>query len=619
MEAAEALRNAVGPTQFWDAIRRVLQSAGEIRPTVLGTALYHLIDAGVQVVVNLNYTRDFLDLVAPIFRVAGRQVRVIDRFHLGSFNFHELLHPPEGVVHVVYLHGFVDPLSTDEPGVVLDRKSYDEATLATAHYMHLLVRLFQDFTVISVGASWMDVPLRSAAAQAVFDFPIASRTHYAILPQTEDPNMDLWQERALVSSYSVRPLHYVVENRVDHSEAGRIIQAIATPQLLPNYGAPPTDEDLLHIADILDQWGDYEAAAQGDWMAINWQVLTDAVGWRSNDNLTPELWMALARIERHLRHFLWFYMPPTDKGRAFARSRLWDHVASLWSCLPPEDQTRIWDPQHMVLQGAKGASRAHSITNPGLFEFALGAYEVQYELDGIPISGEAEHWRSKLEGLCAYLPTSLLSRRVALAQRVWAQRTPDGVGLDYLDLRRSAAHAAWEALEAKIALDQLQAEFLSRVRTDSRKPREWGESARRLLLALGDDACGAARVAGCFRREVGAVVLSSFIAPLQQAERNLIAIHRRFVESSSRLQELSMLWWIYIGFLGVFCDKHRPVAADSREAFRWLTQRCGAPDVPGKELLTAIRGNSIPHWRKFHEPAADLVTEILDMLESGET
>jgi hypothetical protein len=100
------------------------------------------------------------------------------------------------------------------------------------------------------------------------------------------------------------------------------------------------------------------------------------------------------------------------------------------------------------------------------------------------------------------------------------------------------------------------------------------------------------------------------VASAQIAESNLLAIHERFRSSVSRRSELSMLWWIYTGLLAVFVDTRDETQAKAERAYEWLVQRCGKLESPKGHIFGAVTLNSIPHWRDYHQRAADLAMEL---------
>ena len=614
LEAAEALRCFAGPVAYGNAIREFVSTKVELNKNNLYESLRNLIKNRVRLVINFNYTPDVLNILRDI----DKKTRVIDRYHLGAWNHYQLLFPPSDTIHIIHLHGFIDPGIADFPSVVLDRKSYDEITLSSTYYNKLLRRLFQDFTVITVGLSWTDFFLRNAAAEIRYEFPIAMRTHYALLKH-DNPAKDMWLERGLISSYSVRSLYYK-----EYTEVGDVIKSIEELR-------PPNKElalsrkkaDIIELADRLDQLGDYESGMQSDWMASNWSDVKEMIEERivniTSDELSLEFWLAFARIERHLRHFLWFYLDPDPKVRSETRRSIWEKIANRYSEINDDDreffllsnikrldQLKYFKPENRVKFDIRG-----------FFEYAIGAYEVFYGLDNHQMSSISLDWRNMLESFQKKAPRSIIGRRIQLARIIWQKLPPQK---DLEKLRNDASICGWESLEAKIVLDQLQAEFLQRRPKSNKLPREWGNKQRQKIITLSEDAYSVARNAGCLRREVGSVILGSFVDSLPKAERNLIAIYERFVENGGRSKDIAMIWWIFIGLLAVYYDKRMKKRINNifiKEAIDWIELRCSKIVLPESRVIDALKQNSFKHWKGFHRQATLLAEGILNKISNN--
>jgi hypothetical protein len=604
VESAEALRNLIGSVPFWNAVRTFVASDAPIEKSTISEGVNNLIDAGMRLIISLNYTPDLLIAIARANSM-NKKVRIIDRSNLPSWNYQPLFYPPGDAIHVIYIHGKVDEKGTGEPTAVLDRKGYDSATLSSTHYSDLWRRLFQDFSVITLGLSWTDVPIRNAAAEVQFNNPISARQHYAIFPQ-EELLQDMWKERGMINSYSVRPLFYTVKDH-DYSQAGLILTEIAKEIRPESFIDPIPPTQLVKMAEQLDQLGDFESGVQSDWMSSKWVQARNAIANFSEKDLTPQTWLALAKIERHLRHFLWFYLSPEERGKV--RKELWLKVSELWLHLPRADKEMLWNFDRI---NKYSISLQHGVdyispNDRGLLEFGLGAFEVSFARSDNELPESVTVWRNQFLSL-EVNPDSLWGKRTTIAKTLWSSTSKTKSDLE--ELRKIAGLSRWEGIEAKIVLDIFQSEFSRSAEEFPRFPREWGDSTKRNLLPLYNDAYAVSRTAGCLRREVGAVVQGSFVIPLQEAERNLIAIHERFLENSGRQQELSMVWWIYLGLLAVFCEQRQP-RYEAAEAQEWLCQRCGQIRLPSENVLKAIKRNSIPHWRNNHKTAAELTESLL--------
>jgi len=521
MEAAEALRLTLGPDDFAKELRIALPAMPgfELRASSLAAAISKLVEAGVRVIVSLNYTDD---LAAAIkLRLPSFTVRVIDRAELSAWPLGDLLDPPRNQVHILKLHGSVPPAgAAAAPSVVLDRSSYDAALSAETPYRGILGRLFEDFTVLSVGVSWVDVPLRDAAAQARRRLPVARPMHYATRPRSENGARDWWEERALTASYGLRPLYYA-----NHDEVPQILTSIAG--LADPKSAPADNVPLEKIAAWLDEVGDFESQQQSAWFADNWAKVSNLVNDACEPtNLTPDRWFAAARAERHLRHFIWFWLGPEE--RAAHRNSLWEAVAQAWGNLPPSETERLWQDERIAAALEWDAQPSEDMRDRVLLEFALGAYEI-YGRD-VQSQSAAAPWLSRLDGVRrGARPESIAAYRINLATQVWA--TQPGT-----HLLTAARNACWESMEAKVALDIAQKKFLetssSSLSPMSPTPRDWRGADRDPLWRECDHVRELSRVAGSNRREAGAIVLASFLAPVDQAESDLIAAYRRVRELS---------------------------------------------------------------------------------------
>jgi hypothetical protein len=599
VEAAEALRGAIGSRKYNEAIKAfVAHRAAEHPP--LANALRTLVRRGVRVIVSFNYTSDLVD---ALHARKGIRVRVIQREDLSAWNPQQLLSPPENHVHLIALHGYVDHHSNQDPNFLLGRRSYDDAVLHTPYYNELLKRLFQDFTVLTLGLSWSDVPLRNAAAQLLLEFPIAAKVHAAVLSHGSYPE-DVWQERGFVNSYSVRPLFYDAPGNQHHQAASVLCTVARDVTPAPSLGSRASDAELNALADMLEQWGDYESGPQCDWMAEHWASLANAVLERQLKEIDSATWLALAHIERHLRHFVWFYLP--QASRVEFRRRLWEQVALLRAHIPGAP------PLNSVgfLTSLATEVTTDGNSSRGYFEFAIGAFEVQYEGAAGAPSRVMRGWQKALRYFARVHPTSILAERVAIARQLWRVGKKPGIR-QLKRLRQQAVACEWEGIEAKIALDVAQQTFAeAKALQPDECPRKWREKERSAVLTAAEDARIAARTAGCLRREVGSVVVGSFVAPIASAESTLLAIYQRF-NTGNRRVELSMLWWIYTGLLAVFADTREERRATRNEALRWLTRRCGQLQPTKGHMLRAVAENSIPHWKFFHAKAGELAEELM--------
>lgn len=604
MEAAEAVRLTLGPREFAEGLQTTLSPVpdSQLEASSLAAAISDLVRAGIGVIVSLNYTDDLARTLK--LKLPSTTVRVIDRAELSAWPLGDLLDPPHDQVHILKLHGSVPSGgAAAAPSIVLDRSSYDAALSAETPYRGILSRLFEDFTVLSVGVSWVDVPLRDAAAQARRRLPVARPMHYATLRRSENGVKDWWEERALTASYGLRPLYYG-----DHDDVPEILTSIA--RLAGPDRVPAANASLEEIAGWLDQVGDFESQQQSAWFADHWQKVSNLVKDACETSaLTMDRWFAAARAERHLRHFIWFWLGP--KERAAHRNGLWETIAQAWDQLPLSETKAIWQDERIAAALEWDALPSNEMHDRVLLEFALGAFEI-YGSD-VQDKRVAAPWLGKLKGVqrCARR-NSIAAYRINLASQVWATK-PD------VHLLGVARNACWESMEAKIALDIAQREFQHTAESssspESPSPRDWRGAVRDRMWRECDHVRELSRVAGSNRREAGAVVLASFLAPVDQAESDLIAAYRRVRDLSGGKPEPTAAWSVIIGLIAVFADQ-----AENKEPHalidplsEWLKDRCGEIRMDTK-LSGVVKENFAKHWREFHGPAGDLAALIATRL-----
>jgi hypothetical protein len=173
----------------------------------------------------------------------------------------------------------------------------------------------------------------------------------------------------------------------------------------------------------------------------------------------------------------------------------------------------------------------------------------------------------------------------------------------------AAQDACWEGLEAKIALDIAQAKLLEAVaHTAYKTPRDWPAGQRDSLWRQCDYVRELSRVAGCNRREAGAVVLASFLAPTDRAESDLVAAYRRLRDLSGKSLEPTAQWSIITGMIAVFADQADDEVTDTdllSPLNEWLTDKCGEISVD-HELADVVSQNIAQHWVRFHKGAGNL-------------
>nr|WP_242000952.1 SIR2 family protein [Kribbella rubisoli] len=610
MESAEALRITLGPTGYTDGIRKAVPfiPGEEAAATPLAKAITRLVSGGVSLIVSLNYTDDLIDVLRTNLP-ADFAVRVIERTELSAWPLGQLFQPPKNQVNVLRLHGAIPFDGVVGEPVVLSRSTYDAALSAESPYRAILSRLFEDYVVLSVGVSWNDVALRDAAATVRRKLPIARPMHYATLQQV-GTTRDWWEQRALTASYGVRPLYFK-----EYDEVAQILDSIA--DLAVGLRTPTADSPLEDIASWLDHVGDYESRQQSSWFAQvsgagtpNWKAMVNAIRRAcSGDTMDPDLWLACARIESHLRHFLWFWLPISE--RSATRKTLWTGIAKSWSSFGATAQNELWNSDQ--LQAALSwRSQSPAPTSRALLQFAIGAHEVMGPGKQVPVVDE---WRSRLSNLARTGGNSITAKRSRLAKQVWT-------GPASPKLLADVQKAYWEGIEAKVALDlvetRIKEEAAARTTVvHGRSPtmRDWPDSLRAELFGQCDHVRELARVVGSTRREVGAIVLASFFIPADQAEGYLIAAYRRMTEMSAGRPEPTATWAVIIGLIAAYSDQASGVE-DARLVpvlCEWLQDKCGR--IPLDEpIADAVEQVYLVFWSRFHRRAAELAVSVAKSL-----
>lgn len=603
-ESAEALRNLIGPELYWENISKWVANGKIEKNTSMAKGINDLIKTGMRLIISLNYTPEIISAIKEAN--PNSTIRVIDRTNLPAWNYQSLLYPSHDSIHIIFIHGKVESNKKSGPSAVLDRSEYDSAIFSSIHYSDLWRRLFQDFSVITVGVSWTDIPIRNAAAEVQFAYPISARQHYALFGQKKEILQDMWKERGMISAYSVHPIFYNIEGKSDHKQAGLILTELSRKKNDPSFSNPIECDQIIQMANFLDAFGDYESSGQSVWMSNNWEIAKNAILFFDEQQLSQSAWLALARIERHIRHFLWFYLASEEKVKL--RKELWLKVAELWKKLTNSEKEKLWNTDRIINYSVDSKSRRRYISQSdrGVLEFGLGSFEIKFCEPAEPLPPSVLYWRDMFTQL-EVNSTSIWGMRSKIAKGLWVNPTNDRNEL--YELRKKASLCHWEGIESKIVLDVFQNEFFKNVKKN-KKPRDWKDSTKKYLLPIYSDAFSVSKNAGCLRREIGALVQGSFFLPIKEAERNLLAVHERFFENDGRSKEFSTVWWIYIGLVAVYCEQ-RQSSYKYSDVYEWLNQSCGKIRLPSDNLLSALKNNAIPHWREYHKTAANLTEEIL--------
>ena len=225
--------------------------------------------------------------------------------------------------------------------------------------------MFTDRSVISLGISWSDQPLRSAAAFVQRTRPYLSKKHFALYFVRSDEEevfgsiahrhdskgvARLWSN-VMRSAYGVDILF------VDEKTQSQVLQKFESDKHAQHCSNAPAYKQKLYeaendhqrlsqvwqqIADFLDSCGDYESPLQHRFLRAFSGVdaptsvavadathelaekllgfLTSLLSLKNKKRFGTIEWCIAARIERHLRHHLYLYRPRDESN---IRQTLW--------------------------------------------------------------------------------------------------------------------------------------------------------------------------------------------------------------------------------------------------------------------------------------------------------
>jgi SIR2-like domain len=411
-------------------------------------------------------------------------------------------------IFLIHLHGRCSARSFP----VLDAWGYNILQHDDANYVDLLRRTFTDRAVITLGISWSDPPLRSAAAFVQRTRPYLSKKHLVLyfLGAGEEeifgdvalkPNakgMARYWSNAMRAAYGVDVLFVNNETQrqvLQKLDAGKSAEdcskAAAYKKKL--YEAENDPQRLLEIweqmADFLDACGDYESPLQHRFLrefsgvdSPTSVAVADATHQLAekllnflkgplhvNPKYFLRVWGTGARIERHLRHHLYLYRP---KDESNARQRIWQ---LLWQRLPVSE----WKSLPAQLK----------------FDFLLGKYELK--LNNIDIR------RFKMD-------LGRFEDRLSKASMIWSHAPGTHPPKDKVQQRKTLTsmqkltvellNIGWESVAAKVTCDHMHllAILASTTKVNVDEP---------LAKVTVDQAAHAAKISrssGCFRRQVKA-------------------------------------------------------------------------------------------------------------------
>jgi hypothetical protein len=527
-EIAALARWKYGDKEFTQLIADLIEDK-TFEPKIKGTtkALCDLLSHS-----NIIFTTNYADYITKAMKVYNPSTEyiVLDREDLDGFVFPEPAPRKEiQTVYIVHIHG--RPTSRSFP--ILDAWGYNIAQSDDPSYIKLLEALFKNRHVITIGTSWSDVPLRNITGYLNRKFPYLGRSHLALLYESELPKK---KEQVLLRTQWSNAMSAIYG--VDFYFVDSHTQANAIESIISKLDMPDNVDSLQDVADFLDSTGDYESQLQHMWfvnLGLNkFPQLSEQKAAKVGvgmlvDKLYPLLrsnylsdWIIAARIERHLRHQIWLYPPPSKDVKQL-REEIWGSLFRGFK---------------------KNYEKLKSADNHLLFDFLTGVYEIaDSSLGEIPESLD-----------------NVLKERLRAAKHIWKpiplkenliELVNDLDALETLAMRLLSL--GWESMSAKIITDKafLMARGMIRFEADMQKMESLPPFGYYDIISDAKRAEGIARVTGCFRRRTKVDVLDALWNkdPMRARNRLLAQLQSGTYGSSSMRIEPAMRSAIGIGLV----------------------------------------------------------------------
>ena len=435
-----------------------------------------------NIIVTPNYASHILDTLKLLIRkqrsTNKKEVIVLTREDLASFQF-PVAEPNPNRIFLIHIHG----RCVEGSSLIFDAWGYNVAINDDPYYHRFLYNLFSYRSVISIGTSWLDIPVRNQAALVFrtqsYQRPSHISLNYCLTKEVSksikaDSAKRKWSN-AMHAAYGVRMIVATSEKHVE------VLKTLNQSELVLK--SPPRLDDLTAIATFFDNCGDYESPIQQQWLLNNSNSRSDSPASRIQStviklykNLADGLkndtssWKTVAQLERHLRHFHYLYVEPSDPKNK-CREELWDELARKLT-------KRIW----------KG------IDDQLRFEFLIGQYEMDRVLP------------DKIKTFTA--GSSPYKERLSFGKNVWV-KSRDIESIKKLALR--LLDNGWESMSSKLFLD---AAMVTAENASGYDPQT-NETILELAIRGGD----IARSTGYFRREAKAETLVAMWLPDAQESR----------------------------------------------------------------------------------------------------
>jgi hypothetical protein len=394
---------------------------------------------------------------------------IIDREDLPSFSFPRVEIQPQNI-NLIHLHGRCSPASKP----IVDCWQYNELLYDEKNYFNFLIKLFSERCVITVGVSWYDPPIINTASFVRRNFSYIPVSHINLPFSTKgriSNSLQRYLSGAMRALYGVTniPLIYK-QQRVFWENQRELLREDYELQMPDEF----PDASIGTFASLLDSFGDYEVAHQHNflfrYLKLSKDENIDAIQKKlvffanslisSADNARIE-WQSLAKIERHLRHYLYLY-----------RGRNADH----------EVRNALW--LKLYTQRPEGAEW-DKINERLKFDFLLGAFETNAKLPG-----------SELCSIPMLVSDPLFSRRLKLANQIWDEITENEQIVGRGKLAEELLRTGWESICAKVLSDIL----LFMAKQNAKKGDN--EYTYSKMVELGMQVEGLSRSVDCISRRV---------------------------------------------------------------------------------------------------------------------
>lgn len=440
--------------------------------------------------ITLNYSNTANHILCEILKKNGngKRLYIYDREYLKTLEGDWF--PKKNDVYLIHLHG----RCSDRSSPILDAWGYNVVSNDDMYYRRFLEDVFASRNVISFGVSWRDVPLRNSAAKVRLGRGYAARSH-VMLDFRDDKKSKIasmkaqkmsdlrksktdWRN-AMRLAYGVEPIHYT-----DSEQKGLL--SLLTDKL----DTPVSATDFEPIANYLDKVGDYESPQQINFLeslstagggadpvtkvADGVRILSEAIICALDKNCIDLV--TAARIERHLRHHLYLYLPE-DKC---LRKGLWLAI------------------NNRVTYEERGFDERLC------FDHAIGKFELLIDKEKKQPTG--------------FSP--MFAKRFELASNIWKTDIPPKC---YDEMAKQLLLAGWEMMAAKVLGDDLQQQvrYLAK-----EKACKIDSGVRRKIMDLADRVANLARMSGATRRWIKAdIIAAMWDTDPYAARQKLLSLH----------------------------------------------------------------------------------------------